>query len=357
MTKKYITKILSITLTLCMLFTTMSFAAPKEKDISATTNPELIVYINGCKQYLVDGQGNPISPILYNNTNYLPARFVIETLGARLNYDAKSLTISVTDNDGLNKGESYSHSISESTSSGITNNAGAKNIGSGISSSFSQGYSEGTNSGTSSSTGSSTNQSQTQGISTNTSPKRIKAKTNPSLKLVVRGVNKKMVDGQNKEITAINYNNTNYLPLRFLADSLGFEVTYIPDITTVMLNSKNGTSFQNAIEMMYSGSYSFKNTKMITSSIKSSDSSIDNIEINFLGNLKSYNNSGMVNVIIQDKTNSYQYTGIYSSSYNIITKQVLLSFQACNISGKNVIIRGICEGSLKNGTIQIGMSY
>lgn len=210
MTKKYITKILSITLILCMLFTTMSFAAPKEKDISATTNPELIVYINGCKQYLIDGQGNPISPILYNNTNYLPARFVIETLGAHLNYDAKSLTISVTSNTGYSAGSSTSqgnsHSISES---------------SGISS------------------GNSATQSQTSGSSTNVYPKNIKIKTNPSLKLIVDGENKKMMDGQGKEITAINYNNTNYLPMRFLANSLNFYLTYVPEWETVFLDSYN----------------------------------------------------------------------------------------------------------------------
>ena len=59
---------------------------------------------------------------------------------------------------------------------------------------------------------------------------------NPNLKLIVNEKNKEMIDGQGKNISAINYNYTNYLPLRFLADSLGFRVTFIPEIEAVFLD-------------------------------------------------------------------------------------------------------------------------
>ena len=49
--------------------------------------------LNGSKQTLQDSQGNPIYPISYNGSTYLPIRAIGETMGLTVDWDSATQTV------------------------------------------------------------------------------------------------------------------------------------------------------------------------------------------------------------------------------------------------------------------------
>ncbi len=82
---------------------TASDSAPTE--ITAQINPGITVKYNGKAQNMADVNGNPVYPMLYGGTTYLPVRAVSNMLGIDVDWDGATQTVILgaahTDNDGI----------------------------------------------------------------------------------------------------------------------------------------------------------------------------------------------------------------------------------------------------------------
>ena len=72
-------------------------AAAVRQAITAELRPDITVELNGSTQTLTDANGNPVYPIIYNNSTYLPVRAVGELSGMTVNWDNATQTVEMTD--------------------------------------------------------------------------------------------------------------------------------------------------------------------------------------------------------------------------------------------------------------------
>ncbi len=70
-----------------------AYAAANSSTISALLNPDLKVIYNGVEQHLTDASGQPVYPISYNNTTYLPVRAVSSLLSLPIEFDADNYSV------------------------------------------------------------------------------------------------------------------------------------------------------------------------------------------------------------------------------------------------------------------------
>ncbi|HIW33055.1 MAG TPA: copper amine oxidase N-terminal domain-containing protein, partial [Candidatus Paenibacillus intestinavium] len=91
MKKKTLAAILGVTILASM--GTGAYAANKLQEIKAHLNPDVKVKVDGAPVQLKDVKGNAITPILYKNANYVPARAVADALGVAVDYDQATGTI------------------------------------------------------------------------------------------------------------------------------------------------------------------------------------------------------------------------------------------------------------------------
>ena len=68
-------------------------ASAVRQTITAQLRPDITVELNGSKQALQDSQGNPIYPISYNGSTYLPIRAIGETMGLTVDWDSATQTV------------------------------------------------------------------------------------------------------------------------------------------------------------------------------------------------------------------------------------------------------------------------
>ena len=68
-------------------------ASAVRQTITAQLRPDITVELNGSKQTLQDSQGNPIYPISYNGSTYLPIRAIGETMGLTVDWDSATQTV------------------------------------------------------------------------------------------------------------------------------------------------------------------------------------------------------------------------------------------------------------------------
>ena len=68
-------------------------ASAVRQTITAQLRPDITVELNGSKQALQDSQGNPIYPISYNGSTYLPIRAIGETMGLTGDWDSATQTV------------------------------------------------------------------------------------------------------------------------------------------------------------------------------------------------------------------------------------------------------------------------
>lgn len=91
MKKKTLAAILGVTIVASM--GTGAYAATKLQEIKAHLNPEVKVKVDGAPVQLKNVNGNAIVPILYKDTNYVPARAIADALGVAVDYDQANRTI------------------------------------------------------------------------------------------------------------------------------------------------------------------------------------------------------------------------------------------------------------------------
>ena len=72
-------------------------AAAVRHSITAELRPDITVELNGSAQALTDANGNPVYPIIYNNSTYLPVRAVGELSGMSVNWDNATQTVEMND--------------------------------------------------------------------------------------------------------------------------------------------------------------------------------------------------------------------------------------------------------------------
>lgn len=84
-------------LVLVMVFatTTLVSAAPMTSPVSATMDKSIMMLWNGSPFTPMEADGTVLSPILYNNRTYLPARALLEKAGYTVGYNAATKTILV----------------------------------------------------------------------------------------------------------------------------------------------------------------------------------------------------------------------------------------------------------------------
>lgn len=75
-------------------------AAAVRQAITAELRPDITVELNGSAQALTDANGNPVYPIIYNNSTYLPVRAVGELAGLTVNWDDATQTVEMTGGTG-----------------------------------------------------------------------------------------------------------------------------------------------------------------------------------------------------------------------------------------------------------------
>lgn len=94
MLKKLVSFVLAFVLVVVLC--TPGLASNGVKQISAAYG--ISIYLNGEKQSLLDGAGNPVAPFTYNGTTYVPIRAVSDFFGADVVYDPESNGAYIYDN-------------------------------------------------------------------------------------------------------------------------------------------------------------------------------------------------------------------------------------------------------------------
>ncbi|WP_379163503.1 stalk domain-containing protein [Paenibacillus sp. sgz5001063] len=89
------------------------FAGTGVETIKAKLNHDIKFLLNGAKWTPKDQSGNNLSALVYNGSTYVPLRSVSEALGAEVDFDASSLTISIDGSD--NSGIPYNDASTAST--------------------------------------------------------------------------------------------------------------------------------------------------------------------------------------------------------------------------------------------------
>ena len=92
--------------------------------IQASLNHNIKFFVDGKSWAPKDGTGKALSALVYNGSTYVPLRATGEALGAEINYDPKSLSITI--NSDSNNGVPYLD-INENTSNNNTSNVTENN--------------------------------------------------------------------------------------------------------------------------------------------------------------------------------------------------------------------------------------
>lgn len=85
--------ILLITLSLLAAFTIGAIAGNGMEEISAWINHNIKIEYNDVEQNMTDANGNPVYPITYNDTTYLPVRAISNMLGVKVDWDNDTQTV------------------------------------------------------------------------------------------------------------------------------------------------------------------------------------------------------------------------------------------------------------------------
>ena len=85
-----------VTLVVCILIMStgiVAVGASLKTEIKAILNQEIKIKYNGIEQNMTDVNNNPVYPISYNGSTYLPIRAVSDMLGVEVEWDGKTQTI------------------------------------------------------------------------------------------------------------------------------------------------------------------------------------------------------------------------------------------------------------------------
>jgi hypothetical protein len=91
MKRKILATILTVMLTVALTVGTL--AATGAVQITATLDSGVTIQFNGQTQSFTDANGNPVYPVMYNNTTYLPVRAVSDMVGLSVDWNANTRTV------------------------------------------------------------------------------------------------------------------------------------------------------------------------------------------------------------------------------------------------------------------------
>lgn len=88
-----------VALAMALCLVVGAYAASNNETISAVLNREVTITYNGEVQNFKDQGGNPVYPITYNGTTYLPVRYVCDLLGVAVEWDQAANTVRLGSNE------------------------------------------------------------------------------------------------------------------------------------------------------------------------------------------------------------------------------------------------------------------
>lgn len=88
-------KVLAVVLSL-VIFAGGVYASDVIKNIQASLREDISIELNGTHLQLKDAKGNPVAPISYNGTTYLPVRAVAENLNLDVQWVGETKTVKLT---------------------------------------------------------------------------------------------------------------------------------------------------------------------------------------------------------------------------------------------------------------------
>lgn len=181
---KFGKRLMSLALALVMIFglTVNASAAGAAQSVTAKLSPDITVETGGKAQALADANGNPVYPVLYNGTTYLPVRAVSNLLWLNVEWDQATRTVLLS-------------SFSGTTPPTVTNGNTAANA----------------------------------------APTDITAQIDPGVTVKYKGETQQMTDASGNPVYPMLYNGTTYVPIRAIGNMLNLGVDWDQDTRTITL--------------------------------------------------------------------------------------------------------------------------
>lgn len=158
-------------------------AAPVATNVTAQLNPSYTIMVDGVQQNFFNSSGNPVYPLVYNGTTYLPLRAIGELMNKNVNWDEANLTVSL---------------------------AGARTAAS------------------------------TVGRLTPASQQYVSAQVRPDFKIMLDGVVRSFSSSDGAPVYPLLYNGSVYLPLRAIGELMGKNVDWNGYTNTITLSGGAG---------------------------------------------------------------------------------------------------------------------
>lgn len=190
-------KCISLVLALVMVLgLTVSASAAAPETVTVQLSPNITVKLDGEVQTMTDVNGNPVYPVLYGGTTYLPIRAVGNMLGLDVDWDGATQTVILEKSDGKT--------------------APAKTGGK---------------------------------APTDAKPTEITVQINPNITVKYNGKAQAMADVNGNPVYPMLYGGTTYLPVRAVSNMLGVKVEWDGESQTVILeNLYEGMTIDEFIE-------------------------------------------------------------------------------------------------------------
>ena len=154
--------------------------------VSATLSPDITVKVDGVTQTFFTAAGVQVHPVLYNGTTYLPVRAIGELMGKTVNWDQRTLTVTL------------SGTRTTPATTGVRD----------------------------------------------TGPKQqvIRAQLRPDFTIIVDGVTRAFTDAKGSRVYPLLYQGSTYLPVRAIGELMGKTVAWDGGTRTVTLSPSGGGS-------------------------------------------------------------------------------------------------------------------
>lgn len=198
-----------VTLTLSGILVSGVVAANYDT-VSAAINPSYSVSVDGNTQTFFNAAGQPVYPLTYRDTNYLPVRAIGELMKKNVTWDAQTQTISLT---------------SPRTASAIHGTASAKPASQSVS-----------------------------------------AQLRYDLTIKVDGVKRTFQDAQGKTVYPLLYNGSTYLPVRAIGELMGKSVSWNNGTQTIMLTASKSDANVTDVDQVTGATQKPSTTKPSTPS-------------------------------------------------------------------------------------------
>jgi len=188
-------KCISLVLALVMVLgLTVSASAAETETVTAQLSPNITVRLDEEVQTMTDVNGNPVYPVLYGGTTYLPIRAVGTMLGLDVDWDGATQTVILEKSDGK------------------------------------------------------TDPAKTGGKApTDAKPTEITVQINPNITVKYNGKAQAMTDVSGNPVYPMLYGGTTYLPVRAVSNMLNIDVSWHNPTQTVILSTEKKAAFEGTI--------------------------------------------------------------------------------------------------------------